>query len=370
MPVPLGDRLAKVSVGHAADLRKQQVEFFKKLDNFTLDDMMLQSSAPSAQEVKEGPWLRLFRTSVQNLRRELQAAPKGHTVVLGAAAYLLRCGLLNVKGTKYINIKQGRALLHWAWWLQRDMSQKWVADGLLPPAPWTVAATPLFHVLIGGAGTGKTTTQHVINALIECFHGADSVKKSAPTNTAARLGGGDTTHAVYKLPRGTLLGRRGKLSPHVLAALRKCWRPIRAQSIDEISFLPPQSLFQIDFRSRQAKQVNEAPFGGLATSLCGDFLQLTPVDNPSLATPLDDQGFIVEPMDEGVVVNDMEVKLKERRDFEHRNGFELWRERFTSVTCLTLNMRTTGVLADVLQGMREGKITDVLWNALQASHLR
>ena len=37
---------------------------------------------------------------------------------------------------------------------------------------------------------------------------------------------------------------------------------------------------------------------------------------------------------------------KERKEFEHRSGFELWREQFTTVTALTLNTRTKRTLAD------------------------
>ena len=45
-----------------------------------------------------------------------------------------------------------------------------------------------------------------------------------------------------------------------------------------------------DVRLRQAKQKNDAPFGGLALNICGDFLQLPPVDpdgrRKSLAKPV------------------------------------------------------------------------------------
>ena len=59
------------------------------------------------------------------------------------------------------------------------------------------------------------------------------------------------------------------------------------------------------------------------------------------------------------------AEKKERKEFEHRSGFELWREQFTTVTALTLNKRTQGILADILQGMREARISDAAWTALQ-----
>ena len=47
-------------------------------------------------------------------------------------------------------------------------------------------------------------------------------------------------------------------------------------------------------------------------------------------------------------------------------GLDLWRSRLTTVTCLSLNMRTTGILAEILQGMRAGSVSDAAWNALQS----
>ena len=76
--------------------------------------------------------------------------------------------------------------------------------------------------------------------------------KAAPTNTAARLLGGDTVHALYKLPFGSLLGRRAQLSSRVLKAFRKRWATVKAHAIDEISVLPPDKFYQIDVRTRVA----------------------------------------------------------------------------------------------------------------------
>ena len=57
-------------------------------------------------------------------------------------------------------------------------------------------------------------------------------------------------------------------------------------------------LLQCDVRLRQAKQRPADRFGKLAVNLCGDFLQLPPVDKDgsrkSLATPVDDAGCCVE----------------------------------------------------------------------------
>ena len=52
---------------------------------------------------------------------------------------------------------------------------------------------------------------------------------------------------------------------------------------------------------------------------------------------------------------------KQRAEMEHRLGYDLWTEAFLSVTSLELNMRTQGVLADILRGMRAGRLTDDAW---------
>ena len=111
--------------------------------------------------------------------------------------------------------------------------------------------------------------------------------------------------------------------------------------------------------------------GGMATGVSGDFLQLPPVEMPSLAMPLTAEGFDVELEAAPAEEKDDEYKKrqKERRDFEHRGGFRLWREHFTCVTYLLRNMRTTGPLAEILQGMRRGALSDALWSALQDSRI-
>ena len=140
-------------------------------------------------------------------------------------------------------------------------------------------------ILIGPAGTGKTTTVMVQEALTDFFYATGSMSKSAPTITAARLSRGNTIHALYKLPLGTLHGRRGKLSAEVLKRFRRSWKDVKAQAVDEISMVMPHNFYQMEVRSRTATAALHEPFGGLGTLLGGDFLQLPPVDGPSLALP-------------------------------------------------------------------------------------
>ena len=127
-------------------------------------------------------------------------------------------------------------------------------------------------ILIGPAGTGKTTSVMVQEALTDFFYDVGSVSKGAPTITAARLSGGNTIHALYKLPLGTLHGKRGKLSAEVLKKFRQSWKHKKAQAIDEISMVTPDNFYQLEVRSRTATGVIHEAFGVLGTLLGDDFL--------------------------------------------------------------------------------------------------
>ena len=48
--------------------------------------------------------------------------------------------------------------------------------------------------------------------------------------------------------------------------------------MDEVSMIAADQFLQSDVRLRQARMQPQLPFGGLALNVCGDFLQLPPVD--------------------------------------------------------------------------------------------
>lgn len=143
-------------------------------------------------------------------------------------------------------------------------------------------------LVIGGAGAGKTFLLLAVESLFQHFLGAGCIHKAAPTITAARLLGGNTLHALHRLPRADLTSKFGKLSSVTLAKHRKAWSNAVGHAADELGMVSPKVFHQIDDRSRCAKQVDE-PFGGLWSWLSGDFLQLPPVGQPSLAQPLASQ---------------------------------------------------------------------------------
>ena len=74
--------------------------------------------------------------------------------------------------------------------------------------------------------------KRLVEALIEKFLGQKTVQRAAPSNTAARILGGDTVHALCKLPPASLAGKRGHLSDGVLKKHRQRWKHVRAFLLD------------------------------------------------------------------------------------------------------------------------------------------
>ena len=136
-----------------------------------------------------------------------------------------------------------------------------------------------------------------------------------------------------------------------------------------ILFLIASRFFQMDIRSRTAKGQRESRFGGLATLLTGDFFQLPHPTQPSLATPVDacakdskhcsDEDVAEEDKDEK-----KKAKEKEAAENEHRAGKEAW-QAIPKVVMLSLNLRSPGMLASILQDVRNQRITDATWRALR-----
>jgi ATP-dependent exoDNAse (exonuclease V) alpha subunit len=125
---------------------------------------------------------------------------------------------------------------------------------------------PLVMVL-GGAGTGKTTFLHELRRRA----GARQVFL-APTGVAALQLGGQTIHSLFGIPRRIL--NPDEVKPH--ARSRKLLGKIERLVIDEVSMVRCDLLDVVDRCLRTARNVPE-PFGGVQVVLVGDFLQLPPV---------------------------------------------------------------------------------------------
>ena len=80
---------------------------------------------------------------------------------------------------------------------------------------------------------------------------SDLVRKCAISNTASRLLGGDTMHALCKLPRDELQQKASKLTNQPLKRHRERWCSAAAVFIDEISMVSRVVLQQIHARLRE-----------------------------------------------------------------------------------------------------------------------
>jgi hypothetical protein len=149
----------------------------------------------------------------------------------------------------------------------------------------------------------------------------------------------------------------GKLSSAVLKKHRQRWKSAVAMFLDEISMVSPDQLLQTDIRLKQAKGDTDHCFGHLICVLTGDFLQLPPVLKKTLATTIDAVGFVSRE-DPGADADDED---KELAHSEVRQGLHLWHS-LENVISLQTNIRAPGVLSRLQHEMRQGHITDEMWD--------
>ena len=147
---------------------KQQL-FFKGLDKYNIDI----SIAAGTQQKKKKEFERKLETAVKKLPAVVIPSD---TVVMEAAFFLLEQGLLNIPDVGTINVKQARAFLWNAAWLQEYMSAEWRAKGLLQGCPEKPRQFERFCLaIIGPGGTGKTAVLKITEALTIFFAGKETV---------------------------------------------------------------------------------------------------------------------------------------------------------------------------------------------------
>lgn len=134
--------------------------------------------------------------------------------------------------------------------------------------------------ITGEAGTGKS---FMLNYVIQELKDTNKVVAvTATTGLAAAALGGGTIHAfagvgLAKEPPKNIIGRVMGTSTTV-----KRWRDTEVLIIDEISMMDAGLFSLLDEVGRAARNLNR-PFGGLQLVLCGDFLQLPPVETSGFA---------------------------------------------------------------------------------------
>ncbi|MGU3492732.1 ATP-dependent RecD-like DNA helicase [Xanthobacteraceae bacterium A53D] len=145
----------------------------------------------------------------------------------------------------------------------------------LQPVPVDGASRALAHIdagarailVLGGAGTGKTTFLHELR---KTPRGRQVFL--APTGVAALQLGGQTLHSFFGIPPRIVHPEDVKPRVQVRRLLKKLDRLV----IDEISMVRADLLDNVDRSLRVARETN-VPFGGVQVVLVGDFLQLPPV---------------------------------------------------------------------------------------------
>lgn len=122
-------------------------------------------------------------------------------------------------------------------------------------------------MILGGAGTGKTTFLHALQK--------DPRKKQvflAPTGVAALHLGGQTLHSFFSIPPRII----NHDEIRIRARQRKLFRRLERLVIDEISMVRADLLDTVDRTLRLARE-RDVAFGGVQVVLVGDFFQLPPV---------------------------------------------------------------------------------------------
>jgi len=272
---------------------------------------------------------------------------RGEDAVFRAAVRLIEEGRCQTRDDT-LNTKQAFALLCVAEWLQRLKNKEWLNTA--------ADVKPLRLVIIGGPGTGKTTTVNLCKSLIRAFLGEDTTQQCAFMHSAARLVGGETLNSALLVPIVPLSSRNKTLGERKGEMLHR-WRKIVALFLDEISMISAELFGRGEFRSRQAKGDDTVDWGGLSVVASGDFAQKTPVNSTSLADSL------APPMDAS-----REVRARwEQEHAEALRGRAAW-TAFDNCVELTYSRRCMGDLKTILDEMLVpgGRLRDETWNALQA----
>lgn len=200
------------------------------------------------------------------------------------------------------------------------------------------AGAPIILVL-GGAGTGKTTFLHELRK--------DPRGRQvflAPTGVAALQLGGQTIHSFFGIPPRIL--NPDEVTPR--AQVRRLLKKLDRLVIDEISMVRADLLDTVDQALRISRD-DPRPFGGVQVVLVGDFLQLPPVVPMAEREMLGHMGY------EGPFAFDSKV---------------LQGQEVTGVPFTVVHRQSDRAFVEILGAVRRGIALDAAVEALNAACAR
>jgi hypothetical protein len=136
-------------------------------------------------------------------------------------------------------------------------------------------------LILGPPGTGKSITMNEVSKIAEK---EGHVLKTSWNGIAAAIVKGGTLASIFKINTDEKANTPiHDLNEKELLELvtRIKQKEIVLIIIDEVSTMTPRVLVTIDARLRQATGI-DAPFGGIPIIMCGDFMQIPPVNGMTL----------------------------------------------------------------------------------------
>jgi len=207
--------------------------------------------------------------------------------------------------------------------------------------------------LCGKAGSGKTAV-----ALTICQHFYGRVQATAYTGKAASLFNGPTIHSLFGWSHNEHRSvAEIKAESKKVQDFRIAHEGIDLFVIEEALAIPPayfalmDEMMSVAFNPKQKKdsQGRVPPFGGKRLILCGDQSQLPPIGGPAL-------------YGNGSNASDTSSRSKKResKHCKRTNAGQLIFEKYFVPNCIYLQrqQRNTGLLGEIVDRMRQGKLTE------------